>query len=206
MICIACILALYQHNDRVFRIFGGYAGGNSKVVIFTFDGCGAPCNNALAVLHEKNVAFEEVNLTNSPEGEKRFRELGGGSSLPVTFIGVERVEGFHRQRLTEALSRIYGLDVLDEPTRRVIATHFNVDGSPKLVMYGASWCPYCKKAREFFQDKNIVFTELDVEQDPKAQARYQLIKSSGYPLIYVGEKRFEGFDQSGILQALDSVK
>jgi len=95
---------------------------------------------------------------------------------------------------------------LDESTRRVIETHFNVDGSPKLVMYGARWCPYCKKAREFFQDKGIAFTELDVEQDPEAQARYQLIRSSGYPLIYVGAKRFEGFDQRGILQALASVK
>src|SRR5690606_7279372 len=106
----------------------------------------------------------------------------------------------------EALSRIYGLDVLDEPASHVIDTHFNVDGSPKLVMYGASWCPYCNNAREFFQDTGIAFTELDVEQDPKAKARYQLIKSSGYPLIYVGAKRFEGFDQRGILQALASVK
>ena len=208
IVFIAAVAALYWFKPELFP-FGSHGGefdgaSNPEVVIFTFDGCGAPCGNAVTLLKDKGINFENVDVGASRENEQRLRSLGGGSRLPITFIGSQRVDGFHEQRLNEALSLVYGLDVLDQRTREVIATHYNEDGSPKVVMYGASWCPYCKKAREFFERENVHYSELDVEADATAAQRYEVIKSSGYPLIYVGAKRFEGLDKRGVLQAIES--
>jgi len=72
MICIACILALYQYKDGIRPAFWSRAGDNSEVVVFTFNGCGAPCDDALAVFHEKAVTFGEVSLTNNSKVKNAF--------------------------------------------------------------------------------------------------------------------------------------
>jgi hypothetical protein len=41
---------------------------------------------------------------------------------------------------------------------------------PKVELYTTSWCPYCKKASNFFRSKGIPFKEYDIEKD-KAAAR-----------------------------------
>lgn len=38
--------------------------------------------------------------------------------------------------------------------------------SGKVVMYCTRWCPDCRKARSWFSDRNIEFTEVDVYSDP----------------------------------------
>jgi glutaredoxin len=37
-----------------------------------------------------------------------------------------------------------------------------------IVMYCTSWCPACKRARLWFKDRNIPFTEVDVNAVPGA--------------------------------------
>lgn len=37
----------------------------------------------------------------------------------------------------------------------------------KVVMYSASWCGVCKKARKYFKQNNIAFVEYDVETSEK---------------------------------------
>ena len=31
-----------------------------------------------------------------------------------------------------------------------------------IVMYSTNWCPYCRKARLFFRQANIPYTEYDI--------------------------------------------
>lgn len=180
------------------------AFGGSEILLFVFDECGEPCENGLSLLREKRVNFETVNLSSGDEAVKRLRKLGGGNSMPALFVGTQRVSGFHRQRFNEALAETLGASVLDAADREVLTTHFDTNGEPMVVMYGTSWCPYCKKAREYFQANNIPFKEWDVEQDARGARYYQRIKSSGYPLIYVGYRRLPGFNERVIRETIKS--
>ncbi|HMS41266.1 MAG TPA: glutaredoxin [Pyrinomonadaceae bacterium] len=38
-----------------------------------------------------------------------------------------------------------------------------------LVIYTKPGCPYCQKARDYYNEKNIGFTEYDAQNDKKAQ-------------------------------------
>ena len=65
--------------------------------------------------------------------------------------------------------------------------------SPSVVMYATSWCGYCRKAREYFKNKGIAYTEYDIEKNPSAKSRYDALGGNGVPLILVGENKLAGF-------------
>jgi glutaredoxin len=67
-----------------------------------------------------------------------------------------------------------------------------------VVMYATSWCPYCKKARKYFQDNGIPYTEYDIEKDARAKRMYDQLGGKGVPVILVGEKRMNGFNVSDL--------
>ena len=71
------------------------------------------------------------------------------------------------------------------------------DGNLNVVMYSAEWCGYCKKARNYFKNKNIQFTEYDIEKDPVAAKDYKSMGATGVPVILVGNKRMNGFSIKG---------
>ncbi len=68
----------------------------------------------------------------------------------------------------------------------------NARASRKVVMYSATWCGYCRAARNYFRQKNIPFEEYDVENSRKGQD-YAKIDDAGVPIIFVGKKRMLGF-------------
>ncbi len=183
--------------------FGSFdSGSDGAVTVFVFDRCGVPCRDVINVLDSKQVTYEKIDLTNNREGEAKFRKMGAGNQLPVTFIGKRRVEGLQRTEFTHALAAEFGVGYLDSHQRRIVEKHFDSAGEPRVVMYGTSWCPYCKKAREFFAREGIAYTEVDVETSERAKRDYTVLQSPGYPLIYVGANRFQGLDKSGVKAAL----
>lgn len=58
-------------------------------------------------------------------------------------------------------------------------------------------CPYCKKARHYFQENRIDNVEYDIEKDYDAKLRYDALKGRGVPVILVGKRRMNGFSVSG---------
>jgi len=92
--------------------------------------------------------------------------------------------------IISALAEGIGVNTLTSYEQRVMESHFYDDGTPAIVMYGASWCGYCKKMREYFNTNDIQFTELDAESTAKSE--YAALKGPGFPLIYIGYRRIEG--------------
>ncbi|NEZ05097.1 glutaredoxin family protein [Wenzhouxiangella sp. XN201] len=68
---------------------------------------------------------------------------------------------------------------------------------PRVVMYATDWCPYCAKAREYFADNGIRYTEYDIDNDPAARRRYDAMDATGVPVILVGDTRINGFSVEG---------
>jgi glutaredoxin len=62
-----------------------------------------------------------------------------------------------------------------------------------VIMYSATWCGVCKKARRYFQQQNIPFEEYDVEKSAKGKQDYQALRGNGVPIVLVGETRMNGF-------------
>ena len=70
-----------------------------------------------------------------------------------------------------------------------------------VVMISTSWCGYCRKARQFFNDNQISFEEIDAEQTSSPGIR-ETYRRTGVPLIIVGATEIRGFDERRLRQIL----
>lgn len=73
-------------------------------------------------------------------------------------------------------------------------------GGGRVVLYGTTWCGYCKKARQYFDAHHISYADLDIEKDAGARAQYDSFGGNGVPVIFVGNRRMNGFDASSFDQ------
>lgn len=73
----------------------------------------------------------------------------------------------------------------------------------KVILYGTSWCGYCKKTREFLADNNIAYTEFDIESSAEGRRRYDAINGSGVPVLEVNNTVIQGYAPEAILAALN---
>lgn len=65
--------------------------------------------------------------------------------------------------------------------------------SNRVVLYGTSWCDYCKQAKAYFDTRRINYIYLDVENDPAAKTQFKSMGGGGVPVIFVGNMRMNGF-------------
>ena len=73
-----------------------------------------------------------------------------------------------------------------------------------VELYVTSWCPYCKKASEFFRSRGIPFTEFDIEKDKRAARRKKrLTKENGVPFAIINGQPIHGFKRSAYERALN---
>jgi glutaredoxin len=108
-------------------------------------------------------------------------------------------------QITSALAENYGKEVLTRMENMAMDNHFDTEGRAKVVMYGTSWCPYCKQQREYFAANKIPYEEIDVEQSKSNELLYSALQGAGYPLTYVGYRRFSGYKEEEIVTALKEL-
>ena len=75
----------------------------------------------------------------------------------------------------------------------------------KVIMYMTSWCPYCRKAREYINSLGVKLTEYDIDRD-KSKKSEMLSKSGGakgVPLIDVEGLIIKGYVPDAIKAAVE---
>jgi glutaredoxin 3 len=66
---------------------------------------------------------------------------------------------------------------------------------PTVTVYTSGWCPYCERAKGLLKQKNVVFGEINVEDDDKF--REEMIARSNrrtVPQIFIGDRHVGGCD------------
>ncbi len=58
-----------------------------------------------------------------------------------------------------------------------------------VILYSTVWCGFCKKAKAYFKQKGIAFSERDIEKSKQANKEYRALGGGGVPLILVGNKK-----------------
>ncbi|MGE0826528.1 MAG: glutaredoxin domain-containing protein [Candidatus Binatia bacterium] len=76
-----------------------------------------------------------------------------------------------------------------------------------VELYATTWCGYCRKAREFFQERGVVFIEYDIEADGEAAQRKRKIDPRpGVPLVVINGKPIHGFVPQAYEHALATTR
>ena len=65
----------------------------------------------------------------------------------------------------------------------------------KVVIYSTRICPYCMRAKNFFEKRNITFDEIRIDQDSaQMQKMMEMSKRQSVPQIFIGDYHVGGFD------------
>jgi len=78
----------------------------------------------------------------------------------------------------------------------------------KVEIFGTSWCPYCRKATKFFQDRGLTIVEYDIERDHQAAAvKNRLDRQRGVPFILINRKyAIHGYSPEGYEMILKKIR
>ena len=73
-----------------------------------------------------------------------------------------------------------------------------------VKIYSTPTCHWCHKAKDFFNENNVEFTDIDVTQDQSA-AKEMVEKSGqmGVPVIDINGEIIVGFNEPLIVDLLD---
>ncbi len=69
--------------------------------------------------------------------------------------------------------------------------------SVPVTIYTTPYCPYCIRARQLLEQKQVLFTEVDLSREP-AQVRSELMNKTRQrtvPQIFIGELFVGGCDE-----------
>ncbi len=64
-----------------------------------------------------------------------------------------------------------------------------------VTVYVSDWCPYCERAKGLLSQKNVAFSEINVEDEPKFREEMMArSKRRTVPQIFIGDRHIGGCD------------
>ena len=180
---------------------------NPLVWIFTVDNCGKPCESGRNDLKRRRVSFEEKLIDINDQNDENvalWKSLRSNNSFPLIVAGAEKIVGSDRPAIAGILGKNFGDRYLSKTEKRYFEQHFYADGSPRIVMYGADWCGYCRKLRNELKANNVDFIEIDVEKRGDKERIAKTMGVYGYPTTWVGYSRVRGTNLNAVRSALDN--
>tara|TARA_B100000029_G_scaffold113492_1_gene105774 strand:- start:564 stop:818 length:255 start_codon:yes stop_codon:yes gene_type:complete len=82
----------------------------------------------------------------------------------------------------------------------------------KIIIYSTEWCVPCKNAKKLLDAKNIIYEEIDIEENEISRDKlYDITGGRTVPQIIINEKNIGGYrnlfhlNQSGELDNLLKV-
>lgn len=126
-----------------------------------------------------------------------FPPEGGGKPMNLDSIRINREESPAADRAARE-----GTRATPRPSPASATAPRDRD-YPRVEVYGTSWCPACRHARDYFRSAGVPFDDYDVEKDNDARARMdRLGGGAGVPAIVIGGQVIRGFSAAWCDRAL----
>src|SRR4249919_3559626 len=60
---------------------------------------------------------------------------------------------------------------------------------PLVTVYGAPWCPHCKRVKKFFAAHRVPYDNVDIDEQPEAVERLKELQGGGQiiPTVVYGD-------------------
>ncbi len=79
----------------------------------------------------------------------------------------------------------------------------------EVIVYSSNHCPYCVRAKQLLDSKQVTYTEIKIDEDPsKRNEMLELTKRRTVPQIIINGNAIGGFDDLNALNRagkLDSL-
>lgn len=107
-----------------------------------------------------------------------------------------------------ALLFLRGVPACEQGETKAVLLAERQSSDIKAVMYVTSWCPYCRKAREYLTDLGVDLVEYDIEKDDAKRAEMKKLSggSTMVPLIDIEGIVIRGYVPDEMKDAVEKRK
>lgn len=102
------------------------------------------CRRAKAFLKENNVNYEFIDVDLDESATKKVEKINNGKRIIPTII--------HNGK------------PYTNPDNAILASVLGINEQGRVVLYGADWCPDCRRAKAYLSDNKINYEFVDVDE------------------------------------------
>ena len=115
----------------------------NQIVMYGADWC-PDCRRAKSFLEEHGIEYEYRDTALDESAVEIVEKLNNGKRIIQTF---------------EILGHTY-----TNPDNATLASVLGINPAGRVIMYGADWCPDCRRAKSFLNDNHIKFQYIEVDK------------------------------------------
>ena len=116
----------------------------NEIQLYGADWC-PDCRRAKAYLKENNIQYEFIDVDLDESATKRVESINNGKRIIPTVI-------------------INGKPYTN-PNNDQLASVLGINEDFRIVLYGADWCPDCRKSKSFLNDNKINYQFIDIDKN-----------------------------------------
>ena len=144
---------------------------NNQITLYGADWC-PDCRRAKAYLKENNIDYTFVDVDMDEEATRKVEQINKGKRIIPTLI-------------------INGA-IYTNPDNSKLASVLGINDAGRVILYGADWCPDCRKSKAYLSDNKINYQFIDIDANEWAIPIIEKINNGKrkIPTILIDDKVF----------------
>ena len=142
------------------------------------------CQRAKTFLEENKISFDYVDVEINKKATQLVEEMNNGKRIIPTF----NIGNHHYTNPDNAeLARILG-----------------INDTGRVILFGADWCPDCRRAKSFLDDNKVNYQFIDVDQYPWASEKVEEINRGKriIPTLLIDDTPYTNPDNGQLMKVL----
>ena len=154
-----------------------------QIKLYGADWC-PDCRRAKAFLKENNVEYTFIDVDLDEEATKKVESINNGKRIIPTLI----INGKSHTN----------------PDNAQLASTLGINENARVILYGADWCPDCRKSKSFLNDNKINYQFIDIDKNEWAIPIITKINNGKrkIPTILINDEIFVEPENEELRQAL----
>lgn len=142
------------------------------------------CQRAKKYLKENNIEFDFIDVDLDKNATQRVEAINKGKRIIPTIIINEKS--------------------FTNPDNSCLAAVLGLNKVGRVILYGADWCPDCRRAKTYLQNNDINFQFIEVDKYDWAAAKVEEINKGKriIPTILINQKSYTNPDNAVLKEAL----
>ncbi|MFK7949315.1 MAG: FAD-dependent oxidoreductase [Saprospiraceae bacterium] len=116
----------------------------NEIKLYGADWC-PDCRRAKAFLKENNVEYTFIDVDLDEEATKKVESINNGKRIIPTLI----ING----------------ESHTNPDNAALAKTLGINEDYRVILYGADWCPDCRKSKAFLNDNKVNYQFIDIDKN-----------------------------------------
>lgn len=143
-----------------------------KITFYGADWC-HDCKRAKAYLKENNIEYDFIDVDLDKTATNLVEKINNGKRIIPTIIIDDKP---HTNPKNNVLAAVLGLN----------------EDNGRVILYGADWCPDCRRAKSYLQDNGINFKYIEVDKHDWAAKKVEEINNGKriIPTIFINDTSY----------------